>query len=107
MAEGTKIGSPARGRQILSALRDSKGWAQAVSEEDITGALHALWSQGLYVEPTAAVGAATFCVAVREGKPIPEGDSVILLTGSGLKATETIGQILGKSDANFDASTLP
>lgn len=94
MAEGTKIGAPSRGRQILSALHDSGGWAEAVSEDDITAALRELWAQGLYVEPTAAVGAAAFCVAVRDGKSIPEGDVVVLLTGNGLKATETIGTLL-------------
>ncbi len=95
LAEGTKIGQPARGRQILSALRDSGGWVEAVTEQDIKEALHELWSQGLYVEPTAAVGAAAFRVAVRDGRAIPEGDSVVLLTGSGLKATETIGELVG------------
>lgn len=95
MAEGTKIGAPSRGRQILSALRDSGGWAVAVTEDDIAAALRELWSQGLYVEPTAALGAAAFVVAIRDGRPIPEGDTVVLLTGNGLKATETIGELLG------------
>lgn len=94
MAEGTKIGAPSRGRQILSALRDSEGWAEAVTEEDIVAALRELWSQGLYVEPTAAVGAAAFLVAVRDARPIPEGEVVVLLTGHGLKSTETISRLL-------------
>lgn len=95
IAEGTKIGSPARGRQILSALRESNGWVEAVSEDDIVQALRELWSQGLYVEPTAAIGAAAFRVAVRDGRALPGGDIVILLTGHGLKATGTISAVLG------------
>jgi threonine synthase len=67
----------------------------AVTEDDIAAALRELWSQGLYVEPTAALGAAAFVVAIRDGRPIPEGDTVVLLTGNGLKATETIGELLG------------
>jgi threonine synthase len=94
IAEGTRIGAPARGRQILAAIRDSAGWAQAVSEEQIRVALRELWQQGLYVEPTAAVGAAAMIAAVERGHDLPDGDIVILLTGSGLKATETIAGLL-------------
>lgn len=96
IAEGTRIGNPARPRQILAALRESGGWAQAVSDDEIVEALRELWGQGLYVEPTAALGAAAFRRAVREGQALPEdrGEIVILLTGSGLKATDTISKLL-------------
>jgi threonine synthase len=95
IAEGTKIGSPSRGRQILAALRESGGWAAAVTEEDIREALVELWSQGMYAEPTAAVGAAAFRNAVRDGHDLPDGDIVVLITGNGLKATETIADLIG------------
>lgn len=91
IAEGTKIGSPSRGRQIMAAIRESGGWAAAVTEPDIEDALRELWSQGMYAEPTAAVGAAAFRNAVRDGRDVPDGDIVVLITGNGLKATETIG----------------
>jgi threonine synthase len=94
IAEGTRIGAPARGIQIMSALKDSSGWAQAVSEEQIRAALRQLWQQGLYVEPTAAVGAAALLDALEHGHALPDGDIVVLLTGSGLKATETIAGLL-------------
>lgn len=97
LAEGTKIGHPARRRQILTAIRESGGWAEAVSETDIREALRELWSQGIYAEPTAAVGAAAFRKAVSAGRPLPDGDIVILITGNGLKATETIGDLMANS----------
>lgn len=95
IAEGTKIAQPARDRQILSALRDSGGWAQAVTDDEIAEALSELWTQGVYAEPTAAIGAAAFRRAVAEGRELPEGDIVILITGNGLKGTESIGALLG------------
>lgn len=95
IAEGTKIGAPARGRQIMRALRESSGTAAAVSDAEIRDALVELWRQGLYVEPTAAVGAAAFRAAVRRGDQLPDGEHVILLTGNGLKATETIADLVG------------
>jgi threonine synthase len=93
LAEGTRIGAPARGRQILSALRDSGGWVEAVSEEQIVAALRELFAQGLYVEPTAAVSAAACRAAIGRGAA-PDGELVVLLTGNGLKATETLGALL-------------
>lgn len=95
IAEGTKIGKPARSRQIMSALHDSGGWGQAVTEADITEALSELWSQGIYAEPTAALGAAAFIRAADEGRDLPGDDIVILITGHGLKATQAIAELLG------------
>lgn len=93
IAEGTRIGAPARARQILAALAASRGWAEAVSEEEIAAALRELWAQGLYVEPTAAVAAAA-CRAYLARETPPDGPIVVLLTGSGLKATEAIATLL-------------
>jgi threonine synthase len=94
LAEGTKIGSPARGRQIMTALHESDGWAEAVSESEIVETLRELWAQGMYAEPTAAVGAAAFRKAVQNQRSLPEGDIIVLISGNGLKATETIASIV-------------
>jgi threonine synthase len=94
IAEGTKIGAPARGRQILAALHASGGWAEAVGEDQLVETLRELWAQGLYVEPTAAVGAAACRAYLARGGQRPARPLVVLLTGSGLKATETIGTLL-------------
>lgn len=93
IAEGTKIGAPARQRQILAAIHETSGEARAVDEDEIVAALRELWSQGLYVEPTAAVGAAACRQAIAAGA-LPAGEIVVLLTGSGLKATDSIRALL-------------
>jgi len=94
IAEGTRIGAPARDRQILAALRDSGGWTEAVDDSLIESTLRELFRQGIYVEPTAAVAAAAFVAAVSRGATIPDGEIVVLLTGNGLKATNTISTII-------------
>lgn len=94
IAEGTRIGAPARGRQIISALRDSGGWVEPVEDALIVETLRELFRQGIYVEPTAAVGAAAFVSAVKREATLPDGDVVILLTGNGLKATDTIATLV-------------
>jgi threonine synthase len=94
IAEGTRIAAPSRPRQILAALNDSRGRASAVTEEELVTTLRELWSQGLYVEPTAAIGAAACRAALTEGREFGDGPIVVLLTGSGLKATDTIANLV-------------
>ena len=66
----------------------------AVSEDEIVSALGALARQGLYVEPTSAAAAAGLRLLFRDGAIAPEETTVLVLTGSGLKASEKIGQLL-------------
>ncbi len=95
IAEGARIAYPPRDTLLLDVLRASHGAAQAVSEEALIGALRALWRQGIYVEPTAALGAAAFIdAATRQEMP---GATVILITGNGLKATDTVEALLGQN----------
>jgi threonine synthase len=94
LAEGARIANPARGRQLLHAMRASYGWGCAVPEAELIATMRELWAQGIYVEPTAALGAAAFRMAVAEGRQLPDGDCVVLVTGNGLKATESISGLL-------------
>jgi len=83
LAEGIAIADPARGAEILSALRATDGMAVTVDEEEICWGQEALARRGLYVEPSSAVVAA----ATRKlDRLIGPGDvTVAVLTGSGLK----------------------
>lgn len=94
LAEGTRIGAPARAGQILAALNESGGWAESVSEEQLVAALRELWAQGLYVEPTCAIAAAACRAYLERTDTPPTSPPVVLLTGSGLKATDTIARLL-------------
>ena len=97
IAEGIASSKPTRVREVLAAVRDSGGSIVAVSEEEIVAALGALARKGLYVEPTSAAAAAGLTQLVRSGI-VRRGDSAVLvLTGSGLKASERIGELLGLS----------
>lgn len=85
-AEGIKIGRPLRGRELLEALRRSGGGARVVSEDEIRTAQSLLGRQGIYVEPTAAVGYAAALAMLEDGTLRPREQVVVILTGSGLKA---------------------
>lgn len=95
VAEGIASSKPTRMREVLAPVRASGGEIVAVNEEDIVHALAALAKSGLYVEPTSAAAAAGLSQLIARGA-IGKGETTVLvLTGSGLKASETIGRLLG------------
>jgi threonine synthase len=69
-----------------------------LSEAEIAGATFDLARIGVYVEPTAAQVAAAFAKLLATGTITPEQATVLVLTGSGLKATARIGELLGERE---------
>ena len=88
VAEGIAIARPARGPQILAAVRATGGTIVTVDDAAINAAHASLARAGLYVEPTsavcwAAIEAGLLPVAARaDGRPAV----VAPLCGSGLKS---------------------
>ncbi|WP_319434191.1 pyridoxal-phosphate dependent enzyme [Mycobacterium sp. RTGN5] len=94
VAEGIAITAPPRADQILAAVRASGGTIVTVDDDAVIAGRRALArSEGLFVEPTAAV-----CYAAAAGAPnrtgpgwqlvrerLANGDVVIPLCGAGLK----------------------
>jgi threonine synthase len=95
VAEGIASSKPTRVREVLRAVRESGGSIVAVSEEEIAAALGKLARQGLYVEPTSAAAAAGLSRLVAAAAIGANERTVLVLTGSGLKAGERIGELLG------------
>ncbi len=95
IAEGTAIAHPVRLDEVLGALRISRGGAVMLSEAEIAQATLDLARIGLYVEPTAAQGVAAFAKLLAAGTIAPGQTTVLVLTGSGLKATARITELLG------------
>ena len=88
IAEGIAIARPARGAQILAAVRDSGGAIVTVTDDQV-GAAHAgLARAGLYVEPTAAACWAALQAGLIDTGPRPDGapTAIAPLCGSGLKS---------------------
>lgn len=95
IAEGTAIAKPIRLPEVLGVLRGSAGGAVMVSEDAITSALFDLARMGVYVEPTAAQAVAAFRQLLAEGTITPDQTTVLVLTGTGLKATPRIAEAMG------------
>jgi threonine synthase len=95
IAEGTAIAKPVRLKEVLDAIRRSKGATVTVSEDEIIAALRELAAgQGIYAEPTSAAAAAACTKLIADGTITPDQTTVVVLTGSGLKATQRIGELL-------------
>ena len=95
MAEGTAIASPIRLPEVVAALRESGGGGVLIEEAEIAEAVLGLARSGLYVEPTCAQAAAAYSKLLSSGKIGPEETTVLVLTGTGLKATPRMAELLG------------
>jgi threonine synthase len=93
IAEGTAIAHPVRLREVLGALRETLGGAVTLTEDEIGQATLELARVGMYVEPTSAQAVAAFGKLLAAGTITPEQVTVIVLTGSGLKATVRIAEL--------------
>jgi threonine synthase len=85
VASGLAIAQPARGSEILAALRDTRGTALSVSEEAILKTRDALARRGFYVEETSAVAVAALQELADISAATPGETAVVILTGHGLK----------------------
>ncbi len=95
MAEGTAIAHPVRLREVLGTLRATRGGAVTLTEAEIAQATLDLARVGIYVEPTCAQAAAAFGKLLETGTVTPDQTTVLVMTGTGLKATPRIAELLG------------
>lgn len=93
IAEGTAIRSPVRLTEVLAAVKRSGGDTIAISEEEITLAVKKLAGMGLFAEPTSSTAAAAIDAFTQRGTIKPGETTVVILTGSGLKAPVTMSEI--------------
>lgn len=87
IAEGLLVEHPPRLREIVEAAK-KYGDIISVSEEEIKKGLKKAFTMGLFIEPTSAV------VMAALEKVQPPKRTVAILTGSGLKATREIGELI-------------
>jgi threonine synthase len=85
VAGGIAIGQPARGAQVLEAVRASDGAVVSVTEEEIAQAHSRLRLCGFYVEHTSAAAAAALGPLRDTLQGSREEPVVVPLTGHGLK----------------------
>jgi len=90
VATAIKIGNPASWGPALEAMKDSRGWIDIVSDEEILRAYRLLArEEGVFMEPASAATVAGLIKTVKAGRFEPGSTVVLTLTGHGLKDPDT------------------
>lgn len=97
IADSISVSVPRDGLAAALAVRDSKGFAVSVSDQEIlAGIPKVARGVGVFAEPAAAATYAGLEKAVNEGKVSPNDTVVMVVTGNGLKdvnsAMKSVGQ---------------
>jgi threonine synthase len=89
IATGLLVPRPLGGAITLHAIRESKGFALAVSEESIRHSIReVLQEEGFFLEPSAAAAFAALPKLREAGVLDASDETVVTATGSGLKTPE-------------------
>jgi threonine synthase len=90
VATAIRIGRPVSGKKAIAATRMTAGSFHSVTDDEILEAQHCLAaSEGVFAEPASCAPLAGLFKLYREGS-LPSGIRVVVvLTGNGLKDTET------------------
>jgi threonine synthase len=91
IARSIAIGNPADGLFAARAMRESRGWAQAVSDDELIRGIRLLAeTSGVFTETAGGVTLAA-ALKLAESGHLGSGDEVVLcITGNGLKTTDAV-----------------
>ena len=85
------IGNPADGLFAARAMRETGGWAAAVSDAELVDGIRFLAEDtGVFAETAGGVTAAGALALARAGRLGPEDEVVLCVTGHGLKTLEAV-----------------
>jgi len=89
------IGNPADGGFAARAIRETGGWAAAVSDAELVDGIRWLAQDaGIFAETAGGVTAAAALALARSGRLGPEDEVVLCVTGHGLKTLEAVRDAL-------------
>ncbi len=96
-ADSIAVGHPRNWRKAVKGVAASGGRLMAVSDDAILAAMAELGrATGIFGEPAGVTAFAGLVEAVREGSVTPDETVVVLMTGSGLKDTESAMRAAGE-----------
>ncbi len=90
VATAIRIGNPASWGLAVEAMKDSGGWIEVVTDEEILHAYRLLaQAEGIFMEAASAASVAGLIKMVKAGRFEPGSTLVLTLTGHGLKDPDT------------------
>nr|NIM25178.1 threonine synthase [Nitrosopumilaceae archaeon]NIP09211.1 threonine synthase [Nitrosopumilaceae archaeon]NIS95701.1 threonine synthase [Nitrosopumilaceae archaeon] len=99
VAKSLAIGDPGDGRYVLKRLQQYNGYAEECNNREILDAILLLaQTEGIFTEPAGGVSVSVLQKMVEQGKIDKDDKVVCYVTGNGLKATESIMEVLKKPE---------
>ena len=97
VAKSLAIGDPGDGRYVLKRLKQFNGIAEESNNKEILDAILLLAkTEGIFTEPAGGVSVAVLKKMVEQGQIDKNEITVCYVTGNGLKATESLMEVLPK-----------
>jgi len=91
IARSLAIGNPADGLYASRIIRSSGGWAADASDEELVNCIELLaGSEGIFGETAAGVTVASAKALIAQGRIHPDEETVLCITGNGLKTTDAL-----------------
>jgi threonine synthase len=105
IARSLAIGNPADGPYVLDTVRRTGGAVADVSDAEVVEGIRLLArSEGLFAETAGGVTVATTRKLVETGQLDPDAETVLLITGDGLKTLDAVAGQIGPT-ATVPSST--
>ena len=91
IAKSLAIGNPADGYYALKAVKESGGFLEDVTDEEIIeGIILLARTEGIFAETAGGVSVSVLKKLVEQGKIDPDEQTVVYITGTGLKTIEAV-----------------
>jgi threonine synthase len=105
IARSLAIGNPADGPYVLDTVRRTGGAVTDVSDAEVVDAIRLLArTEGIFAETAGGVTLACTRKLIESGQLDPEADTVLLITGDGLKTLDAVAGHVGPT-ATVSTST--
>ncbi len=97
IAKSLAIGNPADGYYAAKVMRESKGWGEDVSDQEIVEAMKLLaQTEGIFTETAGGVTLGATKKLIEQGR-IPRDETIVIsITGNGLKTQEAVAAHVGE-----------
>jgi threonine synthase len=91
IASSIAIGNPADGYYVVHAVKESGGWGDSVSDDEIVEGIKLLArTEGIFTEPAGGTEVAVTKKLIQKGR-IPRDESIVIsITGNGYKTLEAV-----------------
>ncbi|HEY0636991.1 MAG TPA: threonine synthase [Pseudonocardiaceae bacterium] len=96
IARSLAIGAPADGPYVLDAVRRTHGAIEDVTDAEVVDGIRLLArTEGIFAETAGGVTVACARKLLAEGKLDPDAETVLLITGDGLKTLDAVADQVG------------